>query len=146
MAKFVYRMQNILNMKQKLENQAKAAYGMADKKYQEEQAKLQEMLVRKSGYDRRLKELMNGILNLDEVHHAKDASEAMKVLIRRQMVEVHKAQLELEAARKQLIDVRKERKMQEKLREKAYDAYLVEENRREGKEVDQLVSYTYNAK
>jgi flagellar FliJ protein len=146
MAKFVYRMQNILNMKQKLENQAKAAYGLADKKYQEEQAKLQELLVRKSGYDRRLKELMNGIINLEEVHHAKAASESMKVLIRRQMVEVHKAQLELEAARKQLIDVRKERKMHEKLREKAYDAYLVEENRREGKEVDQLVSYTYNAK
>jgi flagellar FliJ protein len=146
MAKFVYRMQNILNMKQKLENQAKAAYGLADKKYQEEQAKLQELLVRKSGYDRHLKELMNGIIDLEAVHHAKDASEAMKVLIRRQMVEVHKAQLELEAARKQLIDVRKERKMHEKLREKAYDAYLVEENRREGKEVDQLVSYTYNAK
>jgi flagellar FliJ protein len=146
MAKFVYRMQNILNMKQKLEDQAKAAYGIADRKYQDEQAKLQEMLIRKSGYDRHLKELMNGSIDLAQVRHARDASESMKVLIRRQMVEVHKAELELEAARRQLTEVRKERKMHEKLREKAFDEFLQEENRREGKEVDQLVSYTYNAK
>jgi flagellar FliJ protein len=146
MAKFVYRMQNILNMKQKLEDQAKAAYGIADRKYQDEQAKLQEMLIRKNGYDRHLKELMNGSIDLAQVRHARDASESMKVLIRRQMVEVHKAELALEAARKQLTEVRKERKMHEKLREKAFDAFLQEENRREGKEVDQLVSYTYNAK
>jgi flagellar biosynthesis chaperone FliJ len=36
--------------------------------------------------------------------------------------------------------------MHEKLREKAFDEFLQEESRREGKEVDQLVSYTYNAK
>lgn len=146
MAKFTYRMQNILNMKQKLETQAKNAYGVADRKYREEQGKLQEMLVRRSGYEKQLKELMTGPINLAEVGHARAASDSMRVLIRRQMVEVHKAELELEAARKALSDVRKERKMHEKLREKAYDEYLQEMSHEEGKEVDQLVSYTYHAK
>ena len=35
MAKFVYRMQNILNIKQKLETQAKMTYSLANQKYLE---------------------------------------------------------------------------------------------------------------
>ena len=37
MAKFVYRMQNILNIKQKLETQAKMTYSLANQKYLEQQ-------------------------------------------------------------------------------------------------------------
>ena len=37
MAKFVYRMQNILNSKQKLETQAKMTYSLANQKYLEQQ-------------------------------------------------------------------------------------------------------------
>ena len=42
MAKFVYRMQNILNIKQKLETQAKMTYSLANQKYLEQQKILQE--------------------------------------------------------------------------------------------------------
>lgn len=48
MAKFVYRMQNILNIKQKLETQAKMTYSLANQKYLEQQKILQEYMVRKS--------------------------------------------------------------------------------------------------
>ncbi len=41
MAKFVYRMQNILNIKQKLETQAKMTYSLANQKYLEQQKILQ---------------------------------------------------------------------------------------------------------
>ena len=44
MAKFKYRMQNILNVKMKLESQAKIAYGIANQKYLDEQKKLQEKI------------------------------------------------------------------------------------------------------
>ena len=39
MAKFVYRMQSILDIKLKMENQAKIAYGLANAKLSEEQKK-----------------------------------------------------------------------------------------------------------
>lgn len=146
MAKFSYRLQNILDLKQKLENQAKIAYGLAERKYREEQGKLQEMLVKRSRYEKRLRDLMSGPIDLSEISHARSATESMRILIRRQMVEVHKAELELEAKRKALQDVRQERKMHEKLREKAYDEFVKELNYEEGKETDQLVSYTYNVK
>ena len=39
MAKFIYKMQNILDIKIKLETQAKNAYGAANRRYLEEQEK-----------------------------------------------------------------------------------------------------------
>lgn len=146
MPRFRYRMQNILDIKLKLEEQAKIAYGLAEQRYQAEQSKLQEMLVRRSGYEAELKSCMDGRMDLQKIHEARSACDAMKILIRRQMMEVHKKELELEAARSALMDVRKERMMHEKLREKALEKYKKEELDREGKEVDQLVSYTYNPK
>lgn len=144
MPKFRYRMQNILNVKYKLEEQAKVAYGIAEQRYSAEQTKLQEMLARRDGYEKELKSHMDGVMNLPRIQEARSACDAMKVLIRRQMMEVHKAQLELEAARSTLMDVRRERMMHEKLREKALEEYKKEELAQEGKEIDQLVSYTYN--
>ena len=41
MAKFTYRMQNILDIKIKLENQAKIAYATASRQLADEQEKLQ---------------------------------------------------------------------------------------------------------
>ena len=54
MAKFVYRMQNILNIKQKLETQEQMAYSIANQKYLEEQKVLQQYLIRRVGYEKQL--------------------------------------------------------------------------------------------
>lgn len=144
MAKFVYRMQNILNIKQKLETQAKMAYGLANQKYQEQQAILQEYMVRRVGYEQQWKEQMKGTLDLAAVEHARENVNAMKTIVRRQMLEVHKAQKELEDARNHLQTVMQERKVQEKLREKAFEEFKQELAEAETKEIDELVSYTYN--
>ena len=144
MAKFVYRMQNILNIKQKLETQAKMTYSLANRKYLEQQNILQEYMVRRVGYEKRWKELMQGNLNLQEVEHARADVNAMKTIVRRQMVEVHKAEKELEDVRNRLKTVMQERKVQEKLREKAFEEFKQELAEAETKEIDELVSYTYN--
>ena len=60
MAKFVYRMQNILDIKMKLEDQAKISFSQANSKLLEEQQKLQEILVRKAGYEKVAQDLVNG--------------------------------------------------------------------------------------
>lgn len=146
MAKFQYRMQNILNIKMKLEEQAKIEYGIASQKYQAEQKKLQDMLIRRVGYEKHLRNVMEGTLNLQKVRNAREAVNSMRVLIRRQMVEVHKAELEMEDARIALSNVMVERKTHEKLKEHAFDDFKKELRDTEGKEVDELVSYTYNAR
>ena len=146
MAKFKYRMQNILNVKMKLESQAKIAYGIANQKYLDEQKKLQEIVLRRNTYEKILKESMMGSINVREVTHARTDVNTMKTLMRRQMIEVHKAELALEEARRALNEIMQERKTHEKLKEKAFQQFMEEEKAAESKEIDQLVSYTYNNK
>lgn len=144
MAKFVYRMQNILNIKQKLETQAQMAYSIANQKYLEEQKVLQQYLIRRVGYEKQLKEAMQGDLNLQEVVHARANVNDMKTIVRRQMMQVHTAEKAMEDARVALNEVMQERKVQEKLREKAFEEFKQELAATETKEIDELVSYTYN--
>ena len=63
-----------------------------------------------------------------------------------QRIQVSKAEAKLEEERQKLQEAVQERKIQEKLRENAFEVFVREENARESKEVDELVSYTYGQK
>lgn len=146
MAKFVYRMQNILNIKLKLEEQAKIAYGQANARLVEEQQKLQEILVRKAGYEKRAKELVSGSICVVDIRENKRAIDTIKSMMRQQMLAVQVAEKNLEAARMRLNEVMIERKTHEKLREHAFEEFQQELVHEENKVVDELVSYTYHEK
>ena len=136
-------MQNILNIKQKLENQAKIAYGQANAKLLEEQRKLQEILVRKARYEERARELVSGSIHIQEIRENKQAIDAMKSAMRAQLLQVQSAERAVEDARRKLNDVMVERKTHEKLREKQFEQFKEELAYEENKVVDGLVSYTY---
>ena len=143
MAKFIYRMQNILDIKEKLESQEKIAYSIANGKLMEEQEKLQGLLRRREDYELQLKELETGRLNVKEIQACRRAINSMKSMIRDQMMAVHTAQRNLEMARRRLDAVMKERKTHENLKEKAFDVFKEELAAEEKKQTDELVSYTY---
>ena len=92
MARFIYKMQNILEIKEKLESQEKIAFGIANQKLAEEQEKLQELLVRQAGYEAKLKELTSGDLNIRDINNCKKSIDSMKSMVRDQMIAVHTAQ------------------------------------------------------
>lgn len=144
MAKFTYRMQNILDIKVKMENQAKIAYGIANTRLVEEQQKLQAILMRRAGYERKAKELVTGPLNVRDIRECRQAIDVMKSMQRTQLMNVHAAEKNLELARIELNRVMVERKTHEKLREKAFEEFKQELERAEGKEIDELVSYNYH--
>lgn len=144
MAKFVYRMQNILNIKLKLESQAKIAYSNANRALQEEQEVLQHLMLRRMEYEKKLKALMEGAINISEINHARANVNSMKNLIRKQLMAVRKAEILVEEARRNLNSVMQERKTYEKLKEKEFESFKKELLYEESKEIDQLVSYSYN--
>ena len=146
MAKFKYRMQNILDIKTKLETQAQNEYGIANRKYLEEQAALQELMIRRVGYEKSLKELVEGMLDIKSINNARNDVNNIKTLVRRQMMEVHKAEIVLEKTRNELNEKMKERKTHEKLKEHALDEFKADLQMAETKEIDELVSYTFNGK
>ncbi len=146
MAKFVYRMQNILNLKEKLETQEKIAFSIANQRLLEEQEKLSQLMIRRAEYENQLKEMTQGTLSIRDIKICKDSINAMKSKIRDQLIEVSRAQREVERARARLDEVMKDRKTHEKLREKAFENFKEELKAEESKETDQLVSFTYHNK
>lgn len=144
MAKFSYKLQSVLDIKQKLENQEKIAFGLASAKLSEEQELLQKLMIQKAGYDKQARKLVEGSIDILEVNACRKAIETMKSRIRTQMLEVHKAERQLEIVRKRLNEVMIERKTYEKLREKKFEEFKKEILYEEKKEVDELVSYTYH--
>ena len=143
MAKFVYRMQNILDIKNKLEVQARNSYAAARMKLSQEEEKLDRMFEQKKAYEENYRQQLSGNINILQINICKNAIELCKNQIKKQLVEVKVASLNLVAAQKRLGEVMKERKIQEKLREKAYEEFLQELNDQEKKEIDELVSFRF---
>ena len=56
-----------------------------------------------------------------------------------------KAQKNVDIAQRRLNDAVKERKTYEKLRENAFEDFMQEMNAQESKEIDELVSYSYQS-
>ncbi|EOS32429.1 MAG: flagellar export protein FliJ [Kineothrix sp.] len=146
MAKFIYRMQNILNLKLKLEEQQKMEFAAARKRLDEEEDKLHLLFRRKEGYEEEGRRLREDNLNVQDILDNRNALLQMDDYIAFQRIQVSKAEAKLEEERQKLQEAVQERKIQEKLRENAFEVFIREENARESKEVDELVSYTYGQK
>lgn len=144
MAKFIYRMQNILDLKIKLEEQAKIAFSLANGKLREEEEKLRQIYKERKLYENRLKRLAGGRLDLLEMRRCSEAIEVKKHQAEEQKKQIKIAERNVEIARKKLNDVMVERKTQEILREKAFDEYMQELKEEEKKVTDELTSYQYN--
>ena len=143
MARFRYSMQNILNIKLKLETQAKQEFSAAKAALDEEEERLQALVDRKCGYEQEAGKLLAGKLDLRKIEENKEAIRCMEDYIELQQFKVRKAEKKLEEATEKLKQVRIERKTHETLKDKAFEAFLMEEKRQESKEIDQLTSYTY---
>ena len=143
MARFHYSMQSILNIKMKMETQKKQAFSAARAVLDQEEEKLQGLFRRKQGYVEEAEELLCGALNLRDIGENNAAILRMDDFIADQKVCVSAAEKKLELARAEMTEAMKERKTHENLKEKAFAQFMLEENRREGKVVDELTSYVY---
>ena len=146
MAKFSYRMQSILEIKKKLEEQAKNEFAAARAALNEEEDKLEQLKKRKEAYEDEGRALRENTLNIMDIIENKEALLRMDEFIADQQLNVKRAQDRMEEARLALQTAMQESKTQEKLREKAFEQFVKEENARESKEIDELVSYTYGRK
>ncbi|MBO4461280.1 MAG: flagellar export protein FliJ [Lachnospiraceae bacterium] len=143
MKKFAFSLQSVLNLQLKIEDQEKQAFREASMKLMEEEDKLRDLMRQKEGYEEALKEALNGILDVIEVNNIKHSIDVMKSRIRTQMIAVHVAEKNVEAARIRLTEAMVNRKTYEKMREKAFEEYKRETEAEESKEIDELVSFRH---
>ena len=136
MARFLFSMQNILDIKEKLEEQEKNNYSQANLRLREAEEELEAIKARLAAAEEQLRREVSRIQSVPEIRRKEDGVEILKMYVAEQVLVVRTREKELEEAMK-------ERKTFEKLREKAFEKFVEEENRKEQKEVDELVSYRY---
>ncbi len=147
MARFVYSMQNILSMKEKLEEQEKNQYRQTVIRLREEEDKLEECTARREMAELDLTEAVRDTLDIEEIRKKENDVEILKMYEKQQAFIVEQWEEEVRKARERLNEAMKERKIHEKLKEHAFEEFVLEENRKEQKEIDELVSYRFgNAK
>lgn len=146
MAKFIYRMQSILDIKYKLEEQAKQHYMSVRTRLNTALNELEVLNKRKDEYFNTYRELLEKKLDVLEIETCKNAILIMDEYIEEQQMKVSQIEQELNKAVDAMNIAMKERKIYEKLREHQFEEFLQELNREEMKEIDQLVSYQYNVR
>ena len=92
MARFRYRMQSILDIKLKMETQAKQEFAAAQLRLNEEEERLEALKERKSGYDRQAREQLLGELNCRNMAENKEAILRMDEYIALQRLQVREAE------------------------------------------------------
>lgn len=143
MKKFIFPLQSVLSLKEKIESQEKIFFQTAMAELRKEQAELEALENRKTGYEERLRECVRSKLDLLSVKKNKEAIEIIKEMIQQQTGKVRKAERHAEVARIRLEEAMKERKTLEKLRDDAFAEYVKEYEKEEQKEIDELVSFRY---
>ena len=144
MAKFIYRMQNILNIKLRLETQAKTEYAENAARLVAEEEKMHHLAARRQQYENEAKQSAMNRVNIASIKQSNESMAVMKELMTQQAVRIRIAQKNLDRARDKLNLAMQERKIYEKLREKAFEEFKQELNAQEKKEIDELVSFNYN--
>lgn len=146
MARFKYKMQSILDVKEKLENKAKQDFAQANARLDTEKQKLVELQKRRSDYMEEGLKLRLEKIDIRKIRENKMAVLKIDEYIKNQMVQINLASREVEKARVALQTLMQERKAHEKLRENAFEAFMKEEQAAESKEIDQLTTYTHGQK
>ena len=146
MARFRYRMQNILTIKYKLEEQEKQNFALMRAKLTEEEEKLAALNTKRAEIAEDGVRMRNDKIDILKIKENTALAAYYDDQIRSQKVRVATASKNLENARLRMQTAIQERKIHEKLRENAFDKFMKEEAANEAKEIDQLTSYTYGQK
>ena len=143
MTRFSFRLESILQIKIKLEEQAKMEFAAAKMRLNEEEDKLQALKDRKEAYEQELKRLYMGNLDVRRINSMSAAIEVTETQINTQAFAVKRAEKKVAVASDKLSTVMQERKSMEKLKENKLAEYMREYNEEESKQTDELISYQY---
>ena len=146
MAKFDFRLQRYLDVKEQLENQKKLEYAQANLDY--ENAKNKKLILLEE-LDNQVKSFRQNIENqvlVKNISQYNDYIEILKKDIIKQEQVIHQKKKVVDIKKLELLRINKETKIITKLKENKYEEFLQEEKLLEEKYIDEIVSYKYNKK
>lgn len=144
MARFTFRLQPVLEHKQRLEDLAKVELAQRQALQRAEELALQGLAEAESNAVVELeRQNMIGRLNIEALQLGMGYLDALKLQIQRQEQVVQRVQQQAEAKRGELVGRMQERKAMEQLRAHKLAAFQREEDRRETREADEMVVMRY---
>lgn len=147
MGRFRYRMQNILDIKGKLETQAKNEFAVANAELLSEQEELSRMLSHNKKLEEESRQLrLKDSLSIKEIKENTLSLELQKEKMKQQAVRIHAAEKKVEQKQKEMVALMQEKKTHELLKDKAFEQFLLDEKAQESRQIDELTSYTYGKK
>ena len=146
MAKFSFRLQSVLNLKIRLEEQQRNVFASTRKRLSDEEEKLDTLYARKEFYEEEGRGMLKESLHVMDIMANVNAIDRIKEYIAEQKVTIKFWENRVEEERQKLVEMIKERKMYERLREKAFEEYMQEENHTEGVINDEHNSFVYGEK
>jgi flagellar protein FliJ len=144
MAKFIFKLQPLLNIKEQMEEQLKNELGKAIQKLEAEKQvyrKLEEQ--REECIFNAGSEASQGV-RVDKLKDYSSYITFLKKKMEKQKENINLVQKNVDNYREQLIRVVQEKEMLEKLKEKKYREFLDEQQELEQKLIDEVVNYKYN--
>jgi flagellar FliJ protein len=144
LAVFRYSMQNVLDVKIKLEDQARTAFSQAQMRVNEANEVLEGIRMRLGGYEELKRQLMLERLDVLKLNQCENAITSLKYQEQQQMKKIAALNAVLDNARRNLNQAMIDRKTHEKLKENEFEEFKIELNNQEKKEIDELVSFTHN--
>ena len=146
MAVYKFKMQGVLDIKDKLETQAKQEFANANLRLLEEEALLEQIRKKKNEYIEEGVRLRSEIIDPVAIEINKRAVEVMEDQEKDQEREVAVARKNVDVARKNMMEARTETKIYEKLKENDFKEFMIEEGKAESKEIDELNSFRFSEK
>lgn len=143
MAKFVFKLQSYLKVKEKIEEQRKLEYGKSIRKLEEEKAVKRRLESEEDERFSGLREDMEAGISAEGFIRQKQYLVHLEKGINKQEGAIKRAENFAESKRVELVAAMKEKKMVETLKEHEYEEFLAEENKQEQKSIDEVVSYRY---
>ena len=143
MAKFVFRLQSYLGVKEQVEELKKNEYGQAIRRLEEEKQKKRLLELELSEMVAIFKESLEKAIKPVDIRRYNNRIELLKVLIVEQEKRIEAAEIYVEEKRLELVEAMKERKALETVKDRNFEEYLKDEQREEQRIVDGLVSYQW---
>lgn len=141
MAGFKFRLQTLLKLKEQFEKNAKNELGVAIMKLEEEKTKLRVIEDNIDITTNDFREACSGVIRPEKIKDLKAYLEHLQLARDKQKENVKRQQKNVDIIRERLVEIMKERKVLENLKEKDFQEYLKEEAKKEQQQVDELVSY-----
>jgi len=141
MAKFKFKLNSILKLNESIEDQKKNEFRKAAMQLEIEREKLKNLFIDKESsvisYQKAVKEHIDPIKSDMLVKYINLVNKRIDA----QKIEVKKWEEILEEKRLELVEATKEKKKLEKLKEKQFEQYIIDEKREEQKITDEVVGY-----